>query len=155
MAEDGLIGSGVKVAYSASSPITWIPVGQLLDPVVPGLDPAEVETTVHGTSNFRRHIRGLIDVSEMTLKLLADLDETTNAAQHAMYGFQASGATIYWRVEIPTTRDRTKYTAFEFRGWVKKWVPTAPIDNRQELDCSVRFDDVTFTKFPAGASQIT
>lgn len=156
MAQNGVLGDGVKVAYSASSPVTWVPVGQILTCEIPGLEPDEVETTVHGTtSGLRRHMRGLIDVTEMMMTILADLDETTGVDQDALFDFQAAGTTIYWRVEVPTVRDKSKFVGFEFRGWVKKWHPKAPIDNRQELDASVRFDDTAFTKTAAGASQIT
>ena len=155
MAQSGMLGSGVKVGYSADSPVSWTGIGQVLEVDIPGLEPDEVETTVHGTSNFRRFIRGLIDVTELRLVLLADLDESTAADQNALFDYQAAGTTIWWRVEIPVDRTRSEYTALEFQGWVKNWLPRAPIDDRQELEVSIRFDGTSFTKYPAGASTIS
>ena len=155
MAQDGMLGSGVKVGYSAASPVSWTGIGQVLEVDIPGLEPDEVETTVHGTSNFRRFIRGLIDVTELRLVLLADLDEGTAADQDALFTYQAAGTTIWWRVEVPVDRTRSEYTALEFQGWVKNWLPRAPIDDRQELEVTIRFDGTSFTKYEAGASAIS
>jgi len=155
MAQGGMLGSGVKVGYSASSPVSWTSVGQILEADVPGLEPDEVETTVHGTSNFRRFMRGLIDISELRLVLLSDLDQATAVDQDALFDYQAAGTTLWWRVEIPVDRTRSAYTALEFQGWVKNWLPRAPIDDRQELEVSIRFDGTSFAKYAAGASAIS
>lgn len=152
MATGGILGSGVKVAYSVSSPITWIPVGNILNVDVPGLNPDEVETTIHGTANFKRFMRGLIDVGELMMTLLMDLNQATSTDQAALFALQAAGTTVWWRVEIPTDRTRSAYTALEFQGWVKKWIPKAPIADKQELETSVRFDGTSFTKYNSGAS---
>lgn len=155
MAQGGMIGNGVKVAYAAASPITWVPVGQILNVDIPGLNPDEVETTVHSTSPWKRFIRGMIDVGEMTLTLLTDLDEGTSTDQDALFDYQAAGTTLYWRVEVPVDREQSEFTGFEFQAWVKKYAPKTPIEGRQELEVSVRFDGDYFLKFAAGASQIT
>ena len=155
MAQGGVLGNGVKVAYSASSPVSWTGVGQVLDITFPGLVPDEVETTVHGTSKWKRFMPGLIDVSPMELTLLADLDEGTSASQDALFDYQSAGTTLWWRVEVPVDRSQTEYTAFEFQGWVKNWVPTTPQQDKQTLNVTVRFDGSSFSKFPAGSSAIS
>lgn len=155
MAVDGLLGNGVKVAYSAASPVSWIRIPQVLNVTIPGLEFDEVETTVHSTGGLRRHIPGLGDVTEMELELLADLDETTTASFNALFNFQAARTTVWWRIEVPTTRAQTKFTAFEFQGFVKTWSVDPPIDDRQVLTVSVRFDGTSFSKLAAGASVIT
>jgi hypothetical protein len=155
MALSGMIGNGVKVAYSAASPVSWTRVGQVLNVDVPGLMPDEVETTVHSTSKWKRHIPGMIDVGEMNLTLLADLDEGTSPAQDALFDYQAAGTTLWWRIEIPVDRAQTEFTAIEFQGWVKNWAPKTPIEGRQELEASVRFDGDSYTKYAAGASAIS
>ncbi len=154
MSQNGIIGSGVKIAYSATSPNTWLTVGQILDVTVPGLNPDEVETTVH-SARYKRFIRGLIDVGEMTMSLLADLDQATGVDQATLFTYQAAGTTLWWRVEIPTNRAVTTWTALEFQGWVKKWEPSTPIADKQVLMVSVRFDGTSFTKLASGASLIT
>ena len=156
MATGGILSNGVKVGYSASSPVSWISVGQILNVEIPGLEPEEVETTVHGTSNFRRFMRGMIDVTEMTVTCLGDLDEVTSAAYDALFDYQALGTTLWWRVEVPVDRAQTEYTAFVFQGWVKNWRPVVGEPGvRQELEFSVRFDGTDFSKQLAGASAIT
>ena len=156
MAVDGVLGNGVKIAYSAASPVSWTNIGQVLDVTVPGLEPDEVETTVHGTSSYKRFMRGMIDVTELEATLLADLDEGTSPAQDALFDYQAAGTTLWWRVEVPVDRAQTEYTAFEFQGWVKKWTPVVGDPGaRQELQFSVRFDGTTFSKYEAGATAIT
>lgn len=155
MAQSGVIGNGTKVGYGAASPVTWINVGQLLNADVPGLAQDEIETTIHSTGGFKRFMRGLKDVTEMGLTLLADLDETTDVVQDALFDYQAAGTTLWWRIEIPTARDQSRFTAFEFQGFVKNWLPSAPIEGRQELRVTVRFDGTSFAKYPAGASQIS
>lgn len=156
MAADGVMGNGVKVGYSAgTSPFTWVRISQVLNVVIPGLEFEEIDTTVHSTGGLRRFMPGLGDVTEMELTLLADLDETTNVQHDALFDYQAARTTLWWRVEVPTTRAQTKFTAFEFQGFVKTWKADPPIDDRQELLCSVRFDGDSFTKMNAGASQIT
>lgn len=156
MALSGVLANGVKVGYSAASPVSWTAVGQVLDIEVPGLEPEEVETTVHGSSDFRRFMPGMTDVTEMALRLLADLDEGTSPAQDALFNYQAAGTTLWWRVELPADRAQTEYTALEFQGWVKNWKPVAGDPGaRQELEVSVRFDGTSFTKYSAGASAIS
>ena len=156
MATGGVLSNGVKVGYSASSPVAWTSVGQILNVEIPGLEPEEVETTVHGTSSFRRFMRGMIDVTELTVTCLGDLDEGTSVAYDALFDYQAAGTTLYWRVEVPVNRTQTEYTAFEFQGWVKNWRPiTGEPGSRQELEFSVRFDGTAFSKYEAGASAIS
>lgn len=160
MATDGVLGNGVKVAFSASSPVTWTSVGQVLDIEIPGLEPDEIETTVHGTSKFKRYMPGMIDVSEMTLSLLADLDESSatesaGPAQDSLFEYNQSQTTIWWRVEVPADRTQTEFVAFEFQGWVKNWKPSVPIEDKQTLEVSVRFDGTSYVKYPAGASAIS
>jgi hypothetical protein len=152
MAQNGVLGDGVKVAYSASSPITWVPVGQILDVGFPGLTPDEVETTVHSTTRWKRFIRGMIDVGETTLTLLADMDSATGTDQQALFTYQAAGTTLYWRIEVPVIRAGTSFAAFEFQAWVKKWELKTPMADKQVLECSLRFDGTYFNKLAAGAS---
>lgn len=152
----GILGNGVKVAYSLASPISWVAIGQILDHELPGLTPDKVETTVHGLSNFKRKIRGLIDVAPLKLKLLQDLDPATSPDQKEMYDLQSAGTTIWWRIEIPTERDKSEYMGLEFQGWVDEFLPHAPIADKQVLDVGVQFDgEDLYWDAAAGASQIS
>jgi hypothetical protein len=152
----GILGNGTKVAYSLASPISWVAVGQILDQEIPKLQPDKVETTVQSTSALRRHIRGLITVTPLALKLLQDLDPATSADQTALRDLQSAGTTIWWRVEVPTQRDQSEYMGVEFEGWVENFGPSAPIDDKQVLDLSVQFDgDDLYWDTEVGASEIS
>lgn len=151
----GQIGNGTRVFYAEdTSPFDWQELGQLLDVTVPGLNPDEVETTVHSTQPWKRFIRGMIDVGELGLMILQDLDSATSPDQRKLFDLQAAGTTVQWRIEIPVDRDlaTTDYAAIEFAGWVKKWSPKTPIAGRQELEASVRFDGDSFSLLAAGNS---
>ncbi len=155
MALNGVLGNGTKVAYSASSPVSWTRVAQLASVKVPGLEFDEVETTVHSTAGLRKFMAGLGDVSLMELELMADLDQATAPSHDALRSYQAARTTVYWRIEIPVNRAQTSFRAIEFQGFVKTWVPEAPIDDKQKIMSSIRFDDTVFSIYPAGASAIS
>lgn len=154
MAADGVLGHGIKAAYADSSPHVWNEIGQILDTDLPGLEPEEVETTVHGTSAFRRFIRGLIDVEEFSMTLLGDFGATDDHLHIKLQELQTASTTKWWRIEIPADRERTAYWAIQFEGWVKNWKPSGPIDDKQSLEVTVRFDGTAFMVQRAMASQI-
>lgn len=154
MATGGVLGNGTKVAYSSTSPVSWTRVTQVLEVGFPGLEPDEVETTVHSTSKYRRFMPGMIDVTEMTLTLEADLDEGTSPTHDALFDFNAAQTTIWWRIEVPVDREQSEFTAFEFQGWVKNFNVATPIDDKQTIEVTVRFDGDSFTKYAAGAGAI-
>lgn len=151
MALNGMIGNGTRVGYSATSPVSYTTIGQLLNLDFPGLNPDEVETTVHSDEPWKRFIRGMIDVGETTLTLLSDLDEGTSADQDALFDYQAAGTTLYIRIEVPVDRAHNEFTPFEFQAWVKKYMVKTPIQGRIETEISLRFDGSYFWKGPAGA----
>jgi hypothetical protein len=153
MASGGVLGFGTKVAFSNSSPVSWTAVPQILDITFPGLNPDEVETTVHGTLPYKRFMRGLIDVSELTLTL--ELDLASNSVHRTLRTLQLNGTTVWWRIEVPENRERTSWVAFEFQGWVKSWVPSTPIADKQTLEVSIRFDGTDFAMYAPGTSQIS
>lgn len=154
MAADGVLGNGVKVGYSASSPVSWTAVAQLLDVEIPGLVADEVETSTHA-SLYKRRMRGMIDVTAMKLMLLADLNPSTTASHAALQALQAAGTTVWWRVEVPADRSKSAYAAFEFQAYVHTWTPKAPIDGRQEIEVEVHFDGTSFTRYNPAASAIS
>ena len=155
MATGGVLGNGCKVGFSANSPVSWTAVGQVLNVELPTLEADDVDITVHGTSRFKRSMAGMIEVSELTLELLADTDPATSAAHHTLWVYNQSGTTIWWRVEVPTDRNQSEYTPFEFQGLVKSWQLAAPIDDRQSLTVVVKFDGTSYSKYDPGSSAIS
>jgi len=154
MATDGVLGDGVKVAYSASSPVSWTQVTQVLNAEIPTFETERVDTTVHGTTGFKSSMPGLTEVGDLTITLLADLDELTSATHEAMFSYNVSKTTLWWAVEIPTNRAKTRYKMWEFQGNIGSVSPGAPIEDKQTLDVQVRFEGTTFNRHPAGATQL-
>lgn len=156
MAQGGLIGNGVRVAYSLSSPISLLAIGQVFDITLPGLSRADVENSTH-LSVYERTMPGMITVSEMKLMLIADLDPSTSigTAQKALEDLLIAGTTVYWRVEVPTNRARSLCVAREFQGYVKTHQSAAPLKDKQTLETVVKFDDTTFVRYAASAFTIT
>ena len=152
MAASGVLGNGTKVGFSNSSPVTWTKVAQLMEVVIPGLEPDEVDTTVHTAQKFMRSMPGMIKVTEMSMTLLADLDPATTPSHETLRTLNASQATIYWRVEVPVNRAQTSFRAFEFQGWVKNYVTQPPIRDKQTSVVTVVFDDTAFSLLGPGAS---
>ena len=153
MATGGVLGN-VRFAYSSTSPVSWMKITNIRDADIPGLEPSEVETTVYSTGKLKRHMPGLSDVSDCTLTLVQDLDETTSAEQAALLVLQQAGTTVWCRAEIANDRAFTKWTAFEFQAYVKTWKPSAKAGALGELQVVFRFDGDSFTKYPSGASVI-
>lgn len=152
MATSGVPGNGVLVAYSASSPVDYTLVPQLLDVKLPTFVTDQIDVTTHSLTNkLKRKMSGLSDVTDMELILLADLDETTTPAHAELFDLNQTGAQLWWRIEVPVQRDRTKCKAYEFQGNVGSFEPSAPINGRQEIRVMVRFDGDTFTQYPAGS----
>jgi hypothetical protein len=122
MALGGVLGNGTRVGYSATSPVSWVRVAQLLDiPKFIQLIAADISTTVHGASRLETSMPGMIPVPEVELDVLLDLDPATSPTHEAIRGFQTSGATVFWRVEIPVDRNQTNFRAFEFNAYVKAY----------------------------------
>lgn len=148
MAQGGVLGNGVRVGYAlaSASPMVWTRVKQVIDVKFPTFAVDKIDTTVHSTSKFKRHMPGMADVNAMELTLLQDLDETTGTDQDEFWTLNQSSETIYWRIEVPTERDQTKYTPFEFQGYVGTFEPGTPIMDKQTLKVVVEFDGTTFDK---------
>jgi hypothetical protein len=155
MATGGVLGNGVRVGYSAASPVSWTRVTQILEVTFPQMVADDVDTTVHSTSRVKRNMPGMIEVSEMTLLLEADLDPATSASHDALWTLQKAGTTVWWRAEVPTDRTQSACVPFEFQGYVKSWAPSTPIDDKQTIEVVVRFDGDDLYKLAKGSFTIS
>lgn len=155
MAQGGVLGNGTKVAYSVGSPVSWQRIGQLRDVTFPGLTPDQVDVTVHGLSKFKRNMSGMIEVTDMVLEILTDLDEGTDPQNLALWDFNQSQQTVWWRVEIPVDRPQNEFTGFEFEGQVAGIVYSTTREDVQTATVTVRFDGETLARYPAGSSIIS
>lgn len=155
MAQGGVLGVHTRVGFSPTlSPLSYTKINNLLNCVIPGLEPDKIDTSRHG-SLMKRNMPGMTDVSEMELTILQDLDESTSPEQDALFDLNAAGTTVPWRVEVPNQRGApTSWTPFTFTGWVKSFRPGTAMGEKQTLICTVVFDDTEFTKGAAAASVI-
>lgn len=141
MPSGGQIGSGVKIAYSANSPVSWTRVPELTDVTPPTFERDDVEITTHGTTSLRQYIPGLADVTDLEFTMLANL--TIGSVCTALSSLERSQTTVWWRVEIPVSSDlaTTNYFAYQFQGKVKTWAVESPIDDAKIVNVVVKFND--------------
>jgi hypothetical protein len=156
MATGGYINNGTKIAYSATSPVSWQRIGQVAEAPVVGITREKVDNTVHGSSIYMRSMPGMAEITDMDMTLIADLNQSTSAAQDALRTYLIAGTTIWFRIEVPVDRTQTSFRAFEFQAYVQKWeVNSANPADRQEIQTTIVFDADSFTVYNAGASAIS
>lgn len=158
MATGGLIGYGVRVAFSeAASPYVWKKLEQVLDVQIPTLVADKIDTTIHATGNrLKRNIAGLISVTDAVITMLADNSPATAPNQNRLFALLAAGTSVGWRIEVPMSEDPSvdSFQGYEFQARVLKFEPKAPIGNRQENVATLVFDGDFFDRFDPAASEI-
>ncbi len=151
----GGVTGDLKVAFSLTSPVSWLNVPQVEDCQIPQFVREKIDTTVFGIKKFKRSMPGFNSVSDMTLKVLADLDELTTPSHSQLMNLNVLGTTIWWRVEIATNRESTRWKAWEFQAYVGDCKPAVTPGGKSEIDYTIVFDGEDFTIYPAGASAIS
>ena len=153
MPAGGILGDGVKLAYSAASPQSWIELTQLLDlPKPPSPTPDRLENTTHGTSGFHTFGLGLKEVPDVEAVLLFDPD----VAAHMAMILARDNKTEYWfRVEVPTNAAKTLFIAWEFQGKVMTADITTPIPDWQNLNLAIIYTGGYTYQSTAMATEIT
>lgn len=156
MAQGGLIGNGIRVAYATGSPHTWKKLEQVMDATPPTVTNSKVDTTVHKDNDFKTNTTGLADVSDTVVKIMTDPDPTSSPNQNAMFNLRQAKTLVWWRVEIPADADRSvnSYYAYEFQGRVGSVKPSAPINGAQMKDITVVFGGTSLQEYQPMASQI-
>jgi hypothetical protein len=144
MALQGVLGNNTKIGFSASSPVSYTKIGQLMNiDKFPELVANIVDTTVMGTSNQMTGMTGMIPIPSFEFTLLADLDQATSPAHETIRQYSAgaggsqSGTVIWFRIEVPVNTAKTSYRAFEFQGIVNGWNLSTPIADKQTLKITV------------------
>jgi hypothetical protein len=150
----GVLANGTKVAYSLTSPVSWVKITQLLTANL-DYDAAEVDVTTHGDSR-RKSIPGLPSAPRLTIRALADLDPTSTPWVDDLFDLEESKADAWWRVEYPTKRDGTQFRGREFQGRVLKCNPLSGDPNdRLELEIIVTVTSDMHWDLAAGPSEIS
>ncbi len=151
----GVLGNGLKVAYSAASPLTWVQVPDILmiDKFF-GLVNPKIDISVSGDL-IKRTMPGVPDAPELGFTKLADPDPSTGIAEEAIRAFQLAGTTIYWRFERPTNRARTSFRGEVFQAYVLSVEPAAPIQDKQTVKITLSYGGNYQIDGSVGASQIS
>jgi len=161
MSQQGVLGNGSKVAFSATSPVSWTKVSQLMNidkfiELVANL----IDNTVMGTSNVMTQMPGMIPAPSFEFTVLADFDQATAAAQETIRQYSAGSglsqaATVLWfRIEVPVNRAQSSFRAWEFQGTVNGFSPSVPIGDKQTVKITVVYGG-SLAVYNAGASQIS
>jgi hypothetical protein len=157
MAQGGILGNGCKAAYSLASPISWVEVDQLVDLVFPTWVADDVNIDVHSTTNkLHRNMPGMIAVGNPSLTVLTDLDPSTSPDQDTMRTKNSTGASMWWRFEVPVNREKTSFRGVEFEAGIKSFSPATPIADKQTTVYELNFDgDDVYWDAAAGATEIS
>lgn len=157
MATGGVLGNGCKVAYSASSPVSWTGVTQVTDITFPTWVADKVNIDTHSTTNkLHRSMAGMITVGDPGFTVLSDFDPATSADQAALRGYNTTGTSIWFRFEVPVNRAKTLFWGITFQASVLSYEPATPIDDKQTTRFNLSFDGDNIQEDQAsGASSIS
>lgn len=152
MAKGGIIGNGMKVGYSLTSPLSYNKLEQLLDANPPTLTPDKIDTTRHGTSRLKSNVPGMLDIAPTTIKCLYDADPATSPNVNGIPALVNSQASIYLRIEVPTAGGL--FVAWELSGRFASYTVAAPIMARQEVTIQFFFDGIDYIVFGTPAASV-
>lgn len=157
MATGGYINNGVRIGYSASSPVSWTRIGQVAVAPTFGIERDKVDSTVHGTSIFKRSMPGMAEVPLGEMVLIADLNPSTTPTHDAMRSAVLAGTTYWFRIEFPVDRSQSQFRAVEFQAYVRTWMVNGESpEERQEIQCALEFDsDYEPSWKPVGAAAVS
>lgn len=154
MAQGGVLGNFLKIAYSSSSPVSWTAITNILsiDKFFELITP-DIDTTVSGVS-IRTSMPGIPEPPEVEFTLLADVDQATSPDQEFLRLRLMDGVSFWLRVERPAQRAHTTFRAEEFQCYVKGFAPAAPVDDKQTVKVTLRYSG-NYAIYNAGASAIS
>lgn len=107
----------VKLAVSATSPVTWQKITQVVAFEPPGEEAARIPVTTYGDTR-QKFIPGLPDSRAMRVRTVADMDPDSNPWLETILQLAESKAVAWWRYEIPVDLSGTQYIGRTFSGRV-------------------------------------
>lgn len=157
MAQGGILGNGCKVAYSATSPVTWVGVDNVIDITFPTYVADDINIDTHSvTNNLHKIMPGMISVGAPGFTVLSDMDPSTSPDQAQLRSWNRSGTSVWFRIEVPVNRAKTSFFGIEFEASVKSVEPATPIADKQTTRYNLSFDgDDIYDDVAAGASEIS
>jgi len=163
MADAGVPGIGLRVAYKTASPGTWYNIGilddgsdLLADAVFPVSEPDQITADVHSaTAKYHKFISGLWSAGSPGFTLETADDPATCEAQDVLRLLQAAQTKVWWRFERPIDRARTQYRGYEFEASLRSISAADPINDRQTRAYTLNFEgDDVYPDGSVGASDI-
>lgn len=133
MATGGVLGCGVRVGFSSTSPVSFTSLPDIIDVVFPTEEPDKIDKTTHGSSKYKKNFPGMIEVGDMEVVMLGDLDQATSPEIETLWQHAQDQTELWWRLEVPTNRARTRFRPFEFYGYPAMVEPATPIDDKQTI----------------------
>jgi hypothetical protein len=137
MATGGLLGNGVRVGFSSTSPVSFTSLANVLDVKFPTETPDKIDKTTHGSSKYKKNFPGMVEVGDMEVTLLGDLDQATSAEIETLWAYAQAQTELWWRVEVPTNRAKTRFRPFEFYGYPANVEPGTPVQDKQTIKFTV------------------
>lgn len=131
MATGGVLGNGVRVGFSATSPVSYTSLPNVIDVKFPTETADKIEKTTHGSSKYKKNFPGMVEVGDMEVILLGDLDQATSPEIETVWQYAQAQTELYWRIEIPVNRAKTRFRPFELYGYPTDPSPEAPIQDKQ------------------------
>lgn len=149
MPTGGQLGSGVRMAYAASSPQTWVEITQILEADPFQFERDRVDVSTHGTESERVYIPGLRDATDARALLLADLARATSPSHLGLKDYEGSQTIVYLRIGVPISSDldTTNYWVQEAQCRVSKWGVITPIDGRKEIEVLFQYAGGGITEY--------
>lgn len=133
-----MIGIGVKIGYSAASPVSWLETANIRDFSLPQLTSDRVEKTVHSrTSRIRRYDPGLQSSEDAYIELLNDF---TDADQTALKNYKAARTQLWFCYELPANDALTSFVQFIFQARVADFNISSPLEGEQTIRFVLMFD---------------
>lgn len=154
--QDGYIGHGLRAGFAVGSPQIWRELEQIMECDIPGLTSDKVPSTTHGSpGRLKRNIPGEQEVSDGVIKMMRDADPVTAPNQNALFAYNNSSTSLYWRIEAVTTPDPADdlYEAWEFTARLGKWKVDSPRPDLVTLEVGLVFDGTFFNHFNPGPSE--
>jgi len=140
-----MIGNGVHIEVSTSSPTSYTEIGQILELDEISLIRAVVDGTYHGHT-YKRPEPGMLEWQPLSFTLLHKSGSGENS--DSVYDELVTGDWYWIRVRFPDTENSaTQDEAYEFQGFFSKLGVTVPREDEITSAVELQIDGNTLAKY--------
>jgi hypothetical protein len=151
----GVLGNGLKAAYSTSSPLSWIQIPDIMAIDTPfDLITPDIDTSVSGVT-IKTSMGGVADPPQPGFTKLSDPNPATGTAEEYLRLRQLDGVAVWFRFEVPTNRTATLFIGEIYQATVKQFMRSSPIFDKQTVKIVLRYAGNRVYDSAVGASQIS